>query len=312
MEKSHMNLYTENSGAPTKVRVKTWLKDLGTAFVLLRIPFSIFLSPVYTLALVTTKTVNWEHALAAFVCIHIFIYPASNGINSFYDRDEYSIGGLEAPPKVPPILRIVSEVMDTIGVLTGIVYVNIPFAIGLVAFSLTSRAYSVPWVRLKSDPLLSTLAVALFQGAGIYLTTVVGVSSGGVTHTIEFFLLACMATCLIGASYPLTQIYQIEEDTARGDTTLAIALGPIATLGFSAFLYTIAFGIAGWYSFTFDRPAFFILLASFSAIPAFLIGKLGLSLWKGEKATFRYSHRLNIISSISTNLAFAIYGLFSR
>jgi O-antigen/teichoic acid export membrane protein len=51
---------------------------------------------------------------------------------------------------------------------------------------------------------------------------------------------------LFAALYPLTQIYQIEEDTARGDRTLAIILGVPASLWLSLLGATAAFALFGF------------------------------------------------------------------
>jgi len=64
---------------------------------LLRIPFSFFLSPIYFFALAQVPQINWFNAVLIFLIIHFLIYPASNGYNSYMDRDTESIGGLEKP-----------------------------------------------------------------------------------------------------------------------------------------------------------------------------------------------------------------------
>ena len=77
----------------------------------LRIPFSFFLMPFFCFAVSQVETVNWTEAIIAFLAIHLFLYPASNGYNSYYDKDEESIGGLEAPPPVDKQLLIASLVL---------------------------------------------------------------------------------------------------------------------------------------------------------------------------------------------------------
>src|SRR3954471_3392589 len=56
-----------------------------------------------------------------------------------------------------------------------------------------------------------------------------------------------IATLLIGAYYPLTQIYQHEEDSARGDVTISILLGIKGTFIFSASMFGIAFAVVFHY-----------------------------------------------------------------
>ena len=65
---------------------------------LLRIPFSFFLSPLYFFALSQVPEINWFKAILIFFILHFLIYPASNGYNSYMDRDSGPIGGIDRPP----------------------------------------------------------------------------------------------------------------------------------------------------------------------------------------------------------------------
>jgi lycopene elongase/hydratase (dihydrobisanhydrobacterioruberin-forming) len=52
------------------------------------------------------------------------------------------------------------------------------------------------------------------------------------------------AFCPLFASlYPLTQLYQLDEDTRRGDRTLAVRLGPARSLDVALVAAAIAFGL---------------------------------------------------------------------
>ncbi|MDB5281229.1 MAG: 1,4-dihydroxy-2-naphthoate octaprenyltransferase, partial [Bacteroidota bacterium] len=64
----------------------------------LRIPFSLFLFPVFCFAVSQSPEINWVNTLVIFVALHFFIYPGSNVYNSYMDEDKGSIGGLEKPP----------------------------------------------------------------------------------------------------------------------------------------------------------------------------------------------------------------------
>ncbi|MEQ8812426.1 MAG: ubiquinone biosynthesis protein UbiA, partial [Imperialibacter sp.] len=66
----------------------------------LRIPFSFYLLPVFVFACATVKPGGLLLTGIIFLILHLFLYPASNGFNSYFDKDEESIGGLEHPPKV--------------------------------------------------------------------------------------------------------------------------------------------------------------------------------------------------------------------
>src|SRR5206468_3774189 len=51
---------------------------------------------------------------------------------------------------------------------------------------------------------------------------------------------------LFAGLYPLTQLYQMEEDRRRGDRTLALLLGLRASLGVAIGCATLAIGLFGW------------------------------------------------------------------
>ena len=58
----------------------------------LRIPFSFFLLPIYLFALSQSPAVDVTKAWWVFFILHFMLFPASNAYNSYYDKDEGSIG----------------------------------------------------------------------------------------------------------------------------------------------------------------------------------------------------------------------------
>ncbi|MGB3618624.1 MAG: hypothetical protein WBA12_10935, partial [Catalinimonas sp.] len=63
-------------------RVPFWRSD---TFKLLRVPFSVHLMPIFLFALSQTPAPHWPSAALAFVILHLLVYPASNGYNSYQD-----------------------------------------------------------------------------------------------------------------------------------------------------------------------------------------------------------------------------------
>ena len=57
------------------------------ALKLMRIPFSIFLMPVFWFALIPIEDIPIAKSVFIFFLIHVLIYPASNGYNSYFDKD---------------------------------------------------------------------------------------------------------------------------------------------------------------------------------------------------------------------------------
>jgi 4-hydroxybenzoate polyprenyltransferase len=101
-----------------------------------------------------------------------------------------------------------------------------------------SIAYSTPPIRLKAHAGADVLNNALGYGA---LTLYGGWAALG--RALDPTILTVLAGffCLAAAAYPLTQFYQYEEDGARGDRTLVIALGKQRSTIWSLAFVSVAF-----------------------------------------------------------------------
>ncbi|MGD1843906.1 MAG: UbiA family prenyltransferase [Salibacteraceae bacterium] len=267
----------------------------------LRIPFSVFLLPVFCFAASQAASSNYWEYLLLFVILHLFLYPASNGYNSYYDKDEDSIGGLEKPPEVTRDLLGTSLLFDGFALLLGM-YFGWEFVVLLLLYGLASKAYSHDKIRLKAYPIGGLLVVGFFQGAVTYFMTLVALDglSWGAALQMDIWLPALLMTLLLTGSYPMTQIYQHEEDARRGDKTLSRILGIRGTFVFTA----LAFGMAAlgflFYFERFHHFGYFLVFQAFLAPP---IGYFAWWLWRTwnhpERADFRSTMRLNLISSVA-------------
>jgi len=179
----------------------------------LRLQFSFFLMPVFLFALSQVTTINWKTTIIAFVILHLFIFPSSNGYNSYQDRDETSIGGLKHPPKVTKNLYNATLFLDIIGVLCALI-VSIYFSLFVLIFVLMSRAYSYRNVRLKKYAIIGFLTVFIFQGAFVYLMAFLAITNFPIEKILTLNNIICMsvASLFMGSIFPLTQIYQHEAD----------------------------------------------------------------------------------------------------
>ncbi len=212
----------------------------------LRFPFSLMLMPVFLFALSSVYYVNNSHAFLVFVILHLFIYPASNGYNSFFDKDEGSIALIKTPPKVERSLYYTSIVLEWIGTLLSLL-VSWQFALCVLVYNFLSKAYSHPLTRLKKYPIISFLVVFVFQGGFIYLTCFYAFSTYFIGFTSSNIIAALICSCLIGGSYPLTQVYQHKEDSNRGDQTLSILLGIKGSFIFSGLVLFVGFILMFFY-----------------------------------------------------------------
>lgn len=202
----------------------------------LRFPFSLMLLPVYLFALSNAHFINNTYAVVVFVILHLFVYPASNGYNSYFDKDEGSIALIKTPPKVNKYVYYTAIFLEWFAVLIAL-YVSLPFAICVLLYNFISKAYSHPSIRLKKYPIISFLVVFVFQGGFIYLSCIFAVSNFFMLFSNADFLAALICSCLIGASYPLTQVYQHDEDRKRGDQTLSLLLGIKGSFIFSGAVF---------------------------------------------------------------------------
>lgn len=211
---------------------------------LLRIPFSLFLLPVFLFALSQVNGIDpWKTVLVFFIW-HVLVYPASNGYNSYMDRDTGPIGGIKAPPPPPPGLFRVTLAMDTAAILLGFVVAPL-FALCIIAYILASRSYSYRGIRLKRYPWAGYLTVVVFQGAVVFFATWYGCSTAPSLHVP--FLPLCVSSLLIGGFYPLTQIYQHREDARDGVRTISYVLGYSGTFFFCAVVYAAGFSLLALY-----------------------------------------------------------------
>ena len=275
-----------------------------STFQLLRFHFSFFLMPVYLFALTQTADINWTNALLAFVVLHLLVYPASNGYNSYMDRDETPIGGVQHPLQPTRQLFYITLLMD-ITALAAASFISPYFAFGLLLYILASRAYSYRGIRLKKYPILGFLTVVVFQGACTFWLVVHGSSE---TQPIYFPVSGMLtASLLIGGVYPLTQIYQHQADKADGVHTLSYLLGYKGTFIFSAVMYSLAMLFLGYTFISTMRVAQLIALVLF-LLPIFIYFLWWASkVWKDiGAADFKHTMRMNGLASIFTNLGFLI------
>jgi 1,4-dihydroxy-2-naphthoate octaprenyltransferase len=281
-----------------------------STFQLLRFHFSFFLLPVYLFALSQQPQPEWGNAALILFILHFLVYPASNGYNSYMDRDEGSIGGIKNPMQPTRQLYYLSIVMDIVAILLSLM-VSIPFAVGLLFYVLASRAYSYRGIRLKKFPVIGYLTVIIFQGGVIFWIVYHGT---GESLPLDVPLIAVLASILlIGGFYPLTQIYQHEADKADNVTTISSWLGYRGTFIFTGIVYILAFACIAVYFLGNDMQKDFVVLnvMMLPIIVYFFIWAA--KVWKNVgTADFTHTMRMNLLACTCTNLAFIIILIMRR
>jgi 1,4-dihydroxy-2-naphthoate polyprenyltransferase len=273
-----------------------------SSWQLLRFPFSVFLMPVYWFALSQLVYTNWWRAVLVFIILHVLVYPASNGYNSYMDRDETPVGGIKNPLQPTRQLFLITVVMDVLAVALGF-FIDGWFAVGIALYILASRAYSYRGIRLKKYALPGYLTVVVFQGAVMFALVYHGAHATLSTNIPVTGMVA--SSLLIGGFYPLTQIYQHEADKKDGVTTISAWLGYRGTFIFCAVVYSVAFAVLALNFFLRLEPDRFFVLAT-CMLPILVYYFVWLAkVWKNpEAASFENTMRMNIIASVCTNIGF--------
>ncbi len=269
-----------------------------SALLHLRFPFSFLLMPVFLFALSQAPQIIVSDAVLTFIIWHLLVYPASNGYNSYFDKDEDSIALLKKPPPVDITLYRFSLLLDVLAILLA-VFINVQLLFAVLVYGVFSKLYSHPATRLKKYPVISFLIVFIFQGACIFWSSYAAVSGIRLASdwSVDFFLAGLICSCLIGATYPLTQVYQHAEDRKRGDQTLSMLLGIRGSFWFAGTLFALATCLLFFYWNLMQQPLNFWLFLVFAS-PVFLVFlNWFYKVWKNSnEANFQNMMRLTLIS----------------
>lgn len=181
-------------------------------------------------------------ALFALLIWVVFLNGGTLAINSVFDRDEGDIGYLNAPPPLPRYLLHFSVALLAGGQLLAL---RLPagFQIAYAVCFVMSILYSVPPFRFKA--VAGVDWVINMWGFGTLTPYAAWAATGrplDVGHS-----LVLLAFCpLFAGLYPLTQLYQFDEDRRRGDRTLALILGMRKSLIVATACVLLAFGLLAW------------------------------------------------------------------
>ena len=199
----------------------------------------------YVLAVGWSGLRSGQQLGSALFALFIWVICLNGGtlaINSVYDKDEGDVGYLNSPPPLPKHLPTFSWVLLVLG---QVLAFGLPwgFRIAYAVCFAMSVAYSVPPLRFKAVAGLDW--VINMWGFGTLTPYAAWAATGrplDLGHAV-IFLSFC---ALFAGLYPLTQLYQLEEDKKRGDRTLALMFGLEASLWLATGSVILAFGGLSW------------------------------------------------------------------
>jgi 1,4-dihydroxy-2-naphthoate polyprenyltransferase len=274
----------------------------------LRIPFSFFLLPVFCFGISQVANFHSADTVIVFIALHLFIYPGSNVYNSYMDKDTGSIGGLEHPPPVTGKLYVASIIFDIAGLLLCSLssWQNAMVMAGYVGFS---KAYSWHGIRLKKYGLAAWASVMFFQGG--YTFMLANMAAAG-DVSLQWFTLKniegmVISSLLIGGFYPLTQIYQHDEDSSRGDFTISYKLGVTGTFIFTAVLFICGTLVAyHYFNQYYGISHFFIFLACLLPAVGYFSYWFVKTYRNSAFADYHHAMRMNKVGSLCMIICFSI------
>lgn len=212
------------------------LRQFWHFIVHLRWHYQLFiLSGGFLLGGFLSRDIGTEIYIIQFLNVHLLLFGGATAYNSYWDKDEGPIGGLRNPPQMSDWMWGAALVIQLVGLLLAVplggLYAGI-FALGMLLFWL----YSTPLARWKSRPIKSLAAIGISTGFNAVL---LGYLAAGNTYlSIEIVAAATGVSFILLSLYPISQIYQLDEDRRRGDQTFAVKYG---TSGVKSF-----FDIAFW------------------------------------------------------------------
>jgi len=181
-------------------------------------------------------------AILALVIWVVFLNGGTLAINSVFDKDEGDIGYLNTPPALPRYLLHFSLVLLFGGQALALL-LPVGFRIAYAICFVLSILYSVPPFRFKA--VAGVDWVINMWGFGTLTPYAAWAATGRPLDTGHGLVL--LAFCpLFAGLYPLTQLYQFDEDRRRGDRTLALILGMRASLVVATLSTLLAFGLLAW------------------------------------------------------------------
>ena len=286
---------------------------MSSTLLHLRFSFSYFLLPVYLFSLGISPNFNESRLLWSFVIIHLLLYPASNGFNSYFDKDEKSIGGLKNPPPVNIGLYYVSLLLDLAAVILALIKISFLFSMMVLIYGLISKAYSHPSIRLKKSPITGWLTVGVFQGCFAFMMCYVGINNFEIENLLHARIIipALLTSVMLLGNYPMTQVYQHEEDAKHGDKTMSMMLGIRGTFIFVQVVFAIAtVGFILYFNSFFSSAFSFAFLIAMAPVVLFFMIWF-FQVWKNtSKADYSKTMWLNFISATCLNGVF-VYFFFS-
>lgn len=198
------------------------LKEILNFILHLRLHYQVLiLSGGFLLGGFMVDEMNTSQFSMQFLNVHILLFGGATAYNSWWDKDTGPVGGLKNPPKMSRWMHPVSLLFMFAGLMFSI-SVGYGYALIFLTSLILFWLYSTPLARWKGEPHLSLLAIAISTG---FNSVLMGALAAGGAISMNLLLGATGATLILLSLYPVSQIFQMEEDRKRKDQTFALQYG---------------------------------------------------------------------------------------
>ncbi|MEO6096764.1 MAG: UbiA family prenyltransferase [Fibrobacteria bacterium] len=160
--------------------------------------------------------------LIQFLSVHVLLFGGVTVYNSYWDKDTGPIGGLRTPQPLAPWTLPASWAVQFLGLALA-AFIRGPAVPVYAASMFCFWLYSRPGIRWKGRPLLSLVAIGAGTGVCGFLLGCLQGGRGAVTP--EALAGSLGVACLIVSLFPLSQVYQVDEDVGRRDLTFTARYG---------------------------------------------------------------------------------------
>ena len=271
------------------------LKQIHNFIIHLRLHYQfLILSGGYLAAALIVDEVNWVQYWVQFINVHVLLFGGATAFNSWHDKDEGPIGGLKSPPEMHQWMRSASMVLQFFGLIWAI-NVNWNFTIIYAVSILFFWLYSSPLTRWKGKPVLSLIAIGVSTGTNSFFMGFL--AAGGYPITWFEDLTALGVFFLILSLYPVSQVFQTEEDLKRGDVTFAAKFGLKGVKWLFACLFPLGTAILT-FSLIESRGMVGALFGLIGAVAYMIILYLVWQL-KGKESEYAMVMRIKFLASLS-------------
>jgi 4-hydroxybenzoate polyprenyltransferase len=197
--------------------------ELRAFFLHLRWHYQLLILPAgYILGGVFQRDLDLPRFLLQFANVHLLLNGGVTAYNSYWDKDEGPIGGLEHPPPMQRWMLFAALALQLLGLALALP-LGATYAAIYATTMLLSIAYSHPTPRWKGRPLLSLVAVGIGTGTNTFL---LGYLAAGEKPLEPHIVLGALGVAsMLLAFYPISQLYQLEADQKHGDRTFAATFG---------------------------------------------------------------------------------------